>query len=462
MIDANGHNLGLNGTLKGIGGLIKTGAGIVTLSGTNTYTGGTTVSVGTLVVNGANALPNGGNLTVGTPLIVTAANWSSAGVTLALGGDGNLHAYTTGTTTDVVASQVPATVTSVGISAPSNTTANLTIDSTGNPVPAGGLTYSGPAGGVTTGGLIIIGSGTVTLSGKDKYTGSTTVSAGKLTISSVNALPHGGSLTVGNGSKFAFDSSSDAAPSVVVATTPPVIASSVDTIATSSDTSAATSAATSSDAGVASAEPSSASLASSSLVVLARHCRCCPHPRPLSRKRARGAICPHHRPRFERARGAICRPRSLVRKRVSRHPLPLSRRARGACDRRFNPLHARRHRQLHCRCCPHPRPLSQRARGEICLHPLPLSHKQARGAMTVRTRTIRSSRRSWPWRPDSPNTADNRREQIKSDCAKNSRPLTRAFPRCPGTPRDSWYPTPGQIAGATSPRNRVRMRDLRE
>ena len=37
------------------------------------------------------------------PLIVTAADWASAGLTLTLGGDTNLHVYQTGTTTDVVA-----------------------------------------------------------------------------------------------------------------------------------------------------------------------------------------------------------------------------------------------------------------------------------------------------------------------------------------------------------------------
>jgi autotransporter-associated beta strand protein len=37
----------------------------VTLSGTNSYTGGTTVSAGTLLINAASALPDGGSLTIG-------------------------------------------------------------------------------------------------------------------------------------------------------------------------------------------------------------------------------------------------------------------------------------------------------------------------------------------------------------------------------------------------------------
>ncbi len=136
------------------------------------------------------------------PLIVTAANWTSAGLTLKLGSDGKLHVYITGTTTDAVPPRPPASVTSIQITSPSSTTANLTIDSTaGNPVPAGGLTYSGAAG------LIKTGSGSVTLSGPDAYTGGTAVSAGTLLVNAASALPAGTSLKIGAGGVFIFDPS---------------------------------------------------------------------------------------------------------------------------------------------------------------------------------------------------------------------------------------------------------------
>ena len=214
----------ISGPISGTGGLIETGSGRATLSGTDSYTGSTIVSAGTLVINGANALPKGGSLTVGsfsTTLIVTPADWTATGLTLTLGSDENLHVYTTGTTTDAVTSRAPASVVNVQITAPTGYAANLTIDSTaGNPIPAGGLNYSG------AGGLIKIGSGTATLSGTDTYTGGTIVSAGTLLINSAKALPKAGGLTVGNGSKFTVDSSD--ATSSAASDYSPVIASSTN------------------------------------------------------------------------------------------------------------------------------------------------------------------------------------------------------------------------------------------
>jgi autotransporter-associated beta strand protein len=100
-------------------------------------------------------------------------------------------------------------VTNIVITSPSSTTANLTIDSTaGNPVPTGGLTYGGG------GGLIKTGSGHVTLSGANTYTGGTAVSDGTLLITATNVLADGGSLTVGAGGTFVFDPSQSASSSL--------------------------------------------------------------------------------------------------------------------------------------------------------------------------------------------------------------------------------------------------------
>jgi autotransporter-associated beta strand protein len=55
----------VNAGLSGPGGLTKTTAGTVVLSGANTYTGGTTVSEGLLVVNDSSALSAGSMLSIG-------------------------------------------------------------------------------------------------------------------------------------------------------------------------------------------------------------------------------------------------------------------------------------------------------------------------------------------------------------------------------------------------------------
>ncbi|MGO9113784.1 MAG: LamG-like jellyroll fold domain-containing protein [Thermoguttaceae bacterium] len=142
----------------------------------------------------------------GATLIVPATDWSSKGLTLTLGDDGNLHVYTTGTTSpELVPPCPPASLTNIEVISPSGTTANLTVDSTGDPIPTGGLTYSGG------GGLIIIGSGSATLSGMNSYTGGTTVSSGTLLVNADGALSGGGSLTVGAGANGIFGASQAAA-----------------------------------------------------------------------------------------------------------------------------------------------------------------------------------------------------------------------------------------------------------
>jgi autotransporter-associated beta strand protein len=49
------------------GGLVKSGSGTLTLNGSNTYMGGTTVSDGTLIVANVEAIADGTSLTVGNP-----------------------------------------------------------------------------------------------------------------------------------------------------------------------------------------------------------------------------------------------------------------------------------------------------------------------------------------------------------------------------------------------------------
>ena len=66
----NAHNLTLSGILSGAGSLAKTGAGLVTLSATNTYTGTTAANAGKLAITTASA--------------ASGAYWIAAGATLGI------------------------------------------------------------------------------------------------------------------------------------------------------------------------------------------------------------------------------------------------------------------------------------------------------------------------------------------------------------------------------------------
>lgn len=59
VIDTNDHDIGIAAQFGGTGGLTKTGAGILILSGANAYAGETHVEAGTLLVNGDQSLATG-------------------------------------------------------------------------------------------------------------------------------------------------------------------------------------------------------------------------------------------------------------------------------------------------------------------------------------------------------------------------------------------------------------------
>jgi len=165
------------GNMTGTGSLTKLGAGNVTLSGTNGYGGGTTVTAGTLTGttaslqgpitnNAAVAFDQG---TDGT----YAGNMTGTGSLTKLGA-GNVtlsgtNGYGGGTT--VTAGTLTGTTTSLQGAITNN--AAIVIDQA---TPG---TYAGNMTGV--GSLTKLGAGNVTLSGTNDYGGGTTVTAGTLT-----------------------------------------------------------------------------------------------------------------------------------------------------------------------------------------------------------------------------------------------------------------------------------------
>jgi len=160
------HNLTISGIISETGGarnLTKGGNGVLTLSGTNTYTGTTAVSGGTLAYGVNDALFTGGVTVSGGTLALSTYNDSVGTVTLT---GGNI----TGTT---------GVLTSTG---------NFNMQSGSVSAILGG---AGALNKTTT--------GTVTLSGQNTYTGLTTVSDGTLAYGVNNALSTGGVTVSGTG-----------------------------------------------------------------------------------------------------------------------------------------------------------------------------------------------------------------------------------------------------------------------
>jgi autotransporter-associated beta strand protein len=141
-------------------GITKTGAGLLVLSGANTYTGGTAFNAGTVNAGSSGALGSSGTLSFG----------------------GGTLQYSASNTTDY----------SSRFSTAASQAYN--IDTNGQSVTlATALTSSG-------GSLAKSGTGTLTLSGTNTYTAGTTLSAGTLKASNTSAFgTTAGTLTLGGG-----------------------------------------------------------------------------------------------------------------------------------------------------------------------------------------------------------------------------------------------------------------------
>ena len=184
--------LTIGSALEGSAGLVKTGAGFLTLTASNTYSGTTTISAGTLRIADANALGAGGAgnaTTIGTGGDLSLqGNITVAGEALTHnGGTGGFLRNLSGTNAWNGDITVGANNSRIRSDAGLLTIGgNINIASTGLIFEgAGNTTVSGIVSG--TGALTLGGgnSGTVTLSGLNSYTGATTVGAGTLSINTL-------------------------------------------------------------------------------------------------------------------------------------------------------------------------------------------------------------------------------------------------------------------------------------
>jgi autotransporter-associated beta strand protein len=169
----------LTGILSGTGGFNKSGAGTLTISGANTYSGITTLTAGTLNINGEGALggANYGGLTFngGTLQYATSLGNGSADITQNSG----------------------STAKSVTINA-----GGAVIDTNGNNV-----TYNSVFGNSGAGGLTLndsVGTGSLTFAGSSAptYKGPTTITSGTLLLGGSISSMATSKISVGAGATF--------------------------------------------------------------------------------------------------------------------------------------------------------------------------------------------------------------------------------------------------------------------
>ncbi|NYL94070.1 fibronectin-binding autotransporter adhesin ShdA, partial [Salmonella enterica subsp. enterica serovar Typhimurium] len=188
----------LENTLSGSGSLVKTGTGELTLSGDNSYSGGTTIIGGTLTADhadslGTGAVANRGVLQVGEGELENTLSGSGSLVKtgtgeLTLSGD---NSYSGGTT--IIGGTLTADhADSLGTGA----VANSGVLQVGEGELENTLSGSGS--------LVKTGTGELTLSGDNSYSGGTTIIGGTLTADHADSLGTGavansGVLQVGEG-----------------------------------------------------------------------------------------------------------------------------------------------------------------------------------------------------------------------------------------------------------------------
>jgi autotransporter-associated beta strand protein len=160
-------DLTLSGVIGGSAGLVKDGSGTLVLSGSNTYSGATTITAGILRLSGGAALPDATALTLA----------NTTGAALDLNG-----------TSETIGSLAGG-----GASGGNVTLGSATLTTGGD---NSSTIFGGAISG--SGGLAKTGSGMLILSGSNSYSGATTLSAGTLRLSGGSALGDGSAVTLAN------------------------------------------------------------------------------------------------------------------------------------------------------------------------------------------------------------------------------------------------------------------------
>ncbi len=180
------------GMISGNGSLIKIGSGTLMLAGANSYAGGTTINAGTLQIgNGGTSGSITGNVTDNGTIVfdrsdaVTFGNVISGTGSLSQIGSGTLiltgaNTYAGGTTISAGSLQIGNGGTAGSITGDVTNNGSLAFDR--SDAASFGNVISG------TGSVSKIGSGTLTLTGANSYTGGTLLGTGTLVLGNASAI----------------------------------------------------------------------------------------------------------------------------------------------------------------------------------------------------------------------------------------------------------------------------------
>ncbi|MFT0878073.1 autotransporter-associated beta strand repeat-containing protein [Rhodopseudomonas sp. G2_2311] len=207
---AQSANSILDQMITGAGSVTKTGSGVLTLSGINSYTGGTTISAGTLQLgNGSNTGSIAGDVINNASLVFKrSGTYVFGGAISGTGGVSKAGTGTvilTGTNTYSGGTTISSGILQIGSG---GSTGSITGDVINNGSlmfnRAGRYTFDGAISGV--GGVRKFGDGITILTGTNTYTGLTSISLGVLQIGDGGTA---GSITgqVSNNSELWFNRS---------------------------------------------------------------------------------------------------------------------------------------------------------------------------------------------------------------------------------------------------------------